>query len=124
MGSCWMGDHIKSSKASSWMGDHIKSSKASSWMGDEINRRIPLKLFVHMLIHSAELNACSYFLKCATYVLHTALDFPRALGKGLSITSVVLFFLLHFSQFASFFYNLLSDVNQTWSESSVAKGLP
>ena len=32
----WMGDHIKSSKASSWMGDHIKSSKASSWMGDHI----------------------------------------------------------------------------------------
>ena len=47
MGSCWMGDHIKSSKASGWMGDHIKGSKASSWMGDEINRRIPLNyLFI------------------------------------------------------------------------------
>ena len=70
--SSWMGDHIKSSKASSWMGDHIKSSKASSWMGDEINRRIPLNYLFIMLIHNAELKACSYFLKCATYVLHTA----------------------------------------------------
>ena len=32
---------------SCWMGDHIKSSKAGSWMGDEIKRRIPLNyLFI------------------------------------------------------------------------------
>ena len=49
MGSCWMGDHIKSSKASSWMGDAH-----------------PTELFVHMLIHSAKL------VTYATYILHTA----------------------------------------------------
>ena len=52
---------------SCWRGDHIKSSKASSWMGDEIKRRIPLNyLFVHMLIHSATLGAYT------AYILHTA----------------------------------------------------
>ena len=30
MGSCWRGDHNKSSKASSWMGDEIKG--ASHWI--------------------------------------------------------------------------------------------
>ena len=36
MVSCWVGDHIKSSKACSWLGDHIKSSKAMSWLEDHI----------------------------------------------------------------------------------------
>ena len=36
MASCWVGDHITSSKACSWLGDHIKSSKAMSWLEDHI----------------------------------------------------------------------------------------
>ena len=51
---------------SCWRGDHIKSSKASSWMGDEIKRAHPTELFVHMLIHSAKLGPYT------TYILHTA----------------------------------------------------
>ena len=35
---------------SCWMGDHIKSSKASSWMGDEIKRRIPLNIGIAGLV--------------------------------------------------------------------------
>ena len=76
---------------SCWMGDHIKSSKASSWMGDEIKRGIPL----------------NYLFICKSivpYWVHIQLTFyippnlPRALGKG-AVSSF--FFLLSFSQSAS-----------------------
>ena len=45
---------------SCWIWDHIKSSKASTWMGDEINRRIPLNyLFI-----------CLSTFKCAYVYIH------------------------------------------------------
>ena len=52
MGSCWMGDHIKSSKAKAGWETKLKGH--------------PTELFVHMLIHSAKLGAYT------TYILHTA----------------------------------------------------
>ena len=82
---------------SCWMGDHIKSSKASSWMGDEIKRRIPL----------------NYLFICESIVLNWVLiqltfyippNLPRALGKG--AVSSGTFVLAPFLTICFFFYKL------------------
>ena len=70
---------------SCWMGDHIKSSKASSWMGDEIKRRIPLNyLFIcYSIVPNWVLIQLAFYIPP---------NFPRALGKGAVSSSF--FFLL------------------------------
>ena len=72
---------------SCWRGDHIKSSKASSWMGDEFKRRIPLNyLFICLSI------VPNWVLIQLTFYIPPNL--PRALGKG--AVSSAYFFLSFF----------------------------
>ena len=82
---------------SCWMGDHIKSSKASSWMGDEIERRIPLNhLFICLSI------VPNWVLIQLTFYIPPNL--PRALGKG--AVSSGTFVLAPFLTICFFFYKL------------------
>ena len=82
---------------SCWMGDHSKSSKASSWMGDEIKRRIPLNhLFICLSIVPNWV-----FIQLTFYIPP---NLPRALGKG--AVSSGTFVLAPFLTICFFFYTL------------------
>ena len=81
---------------SCWMGDHIKSSKASSWMGDEIKRRIPLNhLFICLSI------VPNWVLIQLTFYIPPNL--PRALGKG-AVSSFFFFLTI------CFFFHMLERI--------------
>ena len=83
---------------SCWMGDHSKSSKASSWMGDEIKRRIPLNhLFICLSIVPNWV-----FIQLTFYIPP---NLPRALGKG--AVSSGIFALTRFLTICFFFYKRL-----------------
>ena len=82
---------------SCWMGDHSKSSKASSWMEDEIKRRIPLNhLFICLSIVPNWV-----FIQLTFYIPP---NLPRALGKG--AVSSGTFVLAPFLTICFFFYKL------------------
>ena len=114
MGSCWMGDHIKSSKASSWVGGKKKKK-----------RRIPLN---HLFICLSIVPNWVLIQLTFTYRLTCLAPLARAqflvkLG-GFRLT----YFFLAISFFLSS-HNLLllphasCDFDQTWSEWPVGEWL-
>ena len=88
---------------SCWMRDHINSSKASSWMGDEINRRIPLNyLFICLSTVPNWMPILISWIVQLTFYIPPNL--PRALGKG--AVSSGIFALTRFLTICFFFYKL------------------